>query len=310
MGTALPPLPLDEWRETKDTLHLFLQVLGKVRLAATPPLNHWWHVAYRVSARGLAYGRMHHSGVDFDAEVDLVDHRVVLRTPQDTRALELRDGLSVAEFHTHLMAALAELGVDVRIRAEPFGVPMTTPFAEDTEHAHYDAAAVSRYFTVLSFVDRVLAEFAGRYAGKASPVHLFWHSFDLAYTRFSGRKRPDLTGADPVTAEAYSQEVISFGFWPGDDALPYPALYSYTAPEPDRLTAQPLRPLQPEGAAWLGRDSGSLAVFPYEALRTAADPRAAALDFLESAYAAGARTAGWDLVALSSSTRPPELLTD
>jgi hypothetical protein len=297
-GDELPLLTLEEWRETKDTLHLFLQILGKVRLAAAPPQNHWWHIAYRVPARGLAYGRMHHSGVDFDAEVDVVDHRVVFRTAHEVRTVPLHDGLSVADFYIQVMAALAELGIDMAIRAEPFGVPMTTPFPDDVEHASYDAEAVSRYFSVLSFLDRVLGEFAGWYAGKASPVHVFWHSFDLAYSRFSGRPAPDMDGVDPVTAEAYSHEVFSFGFWAGDDALPYAALYSYTAPEPDGLTEQPLLP---EGAEWLHRDSGSLAVFPYAAVRTAADPRAAALDFFQSAYAAAARTARLDQVEMASS---------
>jgi len=192
----------------------------------------------------------------------------------------------------------ARLGVDVEIREEPFGVPMTTPFPDDREHAAWDRAAVGRYFAALDWTDRVLEEFSGWFRGKTSPVHLFWHSFDLAVSRFSGRPAPPLD-ADAVTREAYADEVISFGFWAGDDTIAEPSFYSYTAPEPAGLRGQPLT-----GGAWIDSGTASLALLPYEAVRTAADPRRALLGFLQSAYEAGARAAGWDAAALESSWCP------
>jgi len=178
---------------------------------------------------------------------------------------------------------------------------MTTPFPADTTHAAYDPVYVVRFFKVLDWVDSVLEEFSGWYCGKQSPVHLFWHGFDLAVTRFSGRRAPPRAGADPVTAEAYSHEVISFGFWAGDDTTPFPAFYSYTAPEPPGLADQPLRPA---AAAWRQVYGGSMALLGYDQLRAARDPRSTLLGFLQSAYDAGVRTAGWDHQELTSSFCP------
>ena len=228
-----------------------------------------------------------------------MDHALVVRTADGrTRSFELRDGLAVADFDRQLHAALAELGVDVAIVERPFGVPMTIPFAEDCDHASWDREAVGRYFAVLDWTDGVLEEFVGWFSGKTSPVHLFWHGLDLAVTRFSGRAAPPLE-ADAVTREAYSHELVSFGFWPGDERVPDAAFYSYTAPEPPGLRDQPL-----PGGEWLASPSGSLAVLPYEAVRRSADPRAALLAFLQVAYEAGARAAGWDVASLVSSWSP------
>jgi hypothetical protein len=257
MSAALPPLPLAEWRPTKDTLHLWCQIVGKVRLATTAPRNHWWNVPLYVDVRGLTTRRMRHAGTTFQIDLDLVDHALRVRTNDGREdGFPLDAGLAVAGFDARLHEVLGGLGVDVEIREEPFGVPMTTPFPEDREHAAWDRAAVARFFAALDWTDRVLEEFSGWFRGKTSPVHLFWHSFDLAVSRFSGRPAPPLD-ADAVTREAYADEVISFGFWAGDDTIPDPAYYSYTAPEPAGLRDQPL-----SGGEWVDAGSGSLAILP------------------------------------------------
>jgi Family of unknown function (DUF5996) len=301
--TGLPPLPLEEWEQTKDTLHLYMQEVGKVQLATRAPRNHWWHVTLNPTARGLSTGRMCHDGTHFDIEADFLAHRVVIRTDRnETDGIELRDGIAVAEFHAQLMDALERLGVRPEIKAEPFGVPMKTPFPQDREHASYQAEYVERFWRILLWTADVLEEFASWFAGKQSPVHVFWHSFDIALARFSGRRAPAQEGVDPVTEEAYSHELISFGFWAGSEDLREPAFYSYTAPEPPDLVAQPLRP---DAAAWIEFGAGHLALLPYEAMRASGDPRAALISFLQSAYEAGARTAGWPSEELESSWSPP-----
>ena len=302
----LPELHLADWRPTKDTLHLYCQVLGKIRLATTPPRNHWWNVPLYVDVRGLTTRRLHHRGTTFDITLDLVDHAAVVRTTEGrTRSFELHDGLDVAEFDRRLHGLLGELGVDVEILEVPFGVPMTTPFPSDHEHAAWDRDSIERFWRTLDWTDRVLEEFSGWFNGKTSPVHLFWHSLDLAVTRFSGGPGAPLD-ADPVTKEAYSRELISFGFWAGDDNLGDAAYYSYTSPEPDGLRDQPL----PAGE-WIESGSGSLAILPYETVRTARDPRQGLLAFLQGAYEAGARLAGWDTAGFTSAWCPsPAQLAD
>jgi hypothetical protein len=296
---VLPELHLADWRPTKDTLHLYAQIVGKVRMASSPARNHWWHAALYLDVRGLTTRRLRQGATTFEIVLDLVAHALVVRTGDGrTRSFELHDGLAVADFDHRLHGVLAELGVDVVIVERPFGVPMTTPFPEDHEHASWDRDAIGRFFSVLDWTDRVLEEFGGWFSGKSSPVHLFWHGLDLAVTRFSGRAAPPVD-ADAVTREAYSHEVVSFGFWPGDDRVPDAAFYSYTAPEPPGLRDRPLA-----GGAWLASPSGSLAVLPYEDVRRAADPRVALLAFLQVAYEAGAHTAGWDVDNLVSSWSP------
>jgi Family of unknown function (DUF5996) len=295
----LRELRLADWRATKDTLHLYCQVLGKIRLATTPPRNHWWNVPLYVDVRGLTTRRLHHRGMTFDISLDFVEHAVVVRTADGrTDGFELHEGLDVAEFDRRLHGVLGGLGVDVDIRELPFGVPMTTPFPSDHEHASWDREYVERFWETLNWTDRVLEEFSGWFKGKSSPVHLFWHGLDLAVTRFSGRDAPPVD-ADPVTQEAYSCEVISFGFWAGDDNLGDAAFYSYTAPEPDGLRDQPLI-----GGQWTDTGAGKLAILPHETVRTAADPRTTLLAFLQSAYEAGARTAGWDTSSFESTWCP------
>lgn len=296
---TLPELHLADWRPTKDTLHLYCQIVGKVRLATTPPRNQWWNAPLYVDVRGLTTRRLHHNDITFQIDFDFVDHALVVRTHDGrTRSFELGEGVAVADFDRRLHAALSELGVDIAIKEEPFGVPMKTPFPEDREHAAWDRDAVERYGRILDWSDEVFEEFSGWFHGKTSPVHLFWHSFDLAVTRFSGRPAPAIE-ADAVTREAYAEEVISFGFWAGDDNIEDAAYYSYTAPEPDGLRDEPL----PAGD-WISAGAGSLAILPYDRVRTARDPRETLLAFLQGAYEAGARLAGWDTGEFASKWCP------
>jgi hypothetical protein len=296
---TLPELHLADWRPTKDTLHLYCQMVGKVRLASTTPRNHWWNVPLYVDVRGLTTRRMHRAEETFQIDFDFIDHELVVRTARGaSKAFELHDGLRVAEFDKRLHAALATVGVDVEIREEPFGVPMTTPFPDDREHGSWDRDYVERFWSVLDWTDGVLEEFSGWFNGKTSPVHLFWHGLDLAMARYSGRGAPPLD-ADAVTREAYSNEVIAFGFWAGDDNLGDAAFYSYTSPEPEGLRDEPVL-----GGNWIELPNGSLAVVPYETVRAAQDPRTALLGFFQSAYEAGARTAGWDTSSFESSWCP------
>ncbi|HEY5989568.1 MAG TPA: DUF5996 family protein [Streptosporangiaceae bacterium] len=296
---TLPELHLADWRATKDTLHLYAQIVGKIRLATTPPRNHWWNVPLYVDVRGLTTRRLHHRDTTFEITIDFVDHALVVRTADGrSRSFGLGGGLPVADFDARIHAMLGDLGVDVDIREKPFGVPMTTPFPQDVAHGSWDREAITRFGQILDWSDSVFEEFSGWFNGKTSPVHLFWHSLDLAVTRFSGRPGAPMD-ADPVTQEAYTHEVISFGFWPGDDTLGDAAYYSYTAPEPPGLSDQPL----PAGA-WTKSGAGSLAVLPYETVRTARNPRTTLLAFCQSAYEAGARLAGWDTEGFESTWCP------
>jgi hypothetical protein len=302
--TSLPPLPYPEWEQTKETLHLWVQIVGKVKLASSPPKNHWWHVPLYLDVHGLTTRLLHGvGGTPFEIRFDFVGHRLVVETAAGERTFALADCLSVADFDGRLHSALAGLGLDVPIVEQPFGVPTTTPFPQDTEHHSYDADAVERFWRVLDWSASVLEEFSGWFCGKQSPVHLFWHSLDLALTRFSGRRAPALPEADPVTREAYTHEVVSFGFWAGDPRIREPAYYSYTAPEPAGLRD---RELSPAGAVrWAELGGGSLAILPYEHVRTSSDPKTTLLAFLESAFEAGADAAGWNRDELASSWCPP-----
>ena len=298
----LPELPYSDWKQTKQTLHLCAQIVGKVKLATTPPRNHWWNVALYVDVRGLTTRRLTVDGGSFDLTFDFLDHRLVLSTDRGaTTGFALEDGLTVAAFDITLHQLLRDHGLDVKIGEQPFGVPVTTPFPEDDEHASYQREYVERYWCALGWADSVLDEFSGWFCGKQSPVHLFWHSLDLAYTRFSGRRAPERADVDAVTREAYSHELISFGFWPGDDNIPEPAFYAYAAPEPPGLREHDLQPAE---ARWLEGPTGTLALLSYDEIRTAADPRRRLLAFLQSAYEAGVKEAGWPADELASSACP------
>ncbi len=290
--TAFPPLPLQEWEQTKNTLHLFLQVVGKVRLALHPRMNHWWHVTLFVSPRGLTTGPIPIQERLFEIEFDFLQHALHIRTSAgQTRTVSLRR-LSVADFYRRVFSALAGLGVEVSIKPVPYDVPFSTlPFEQDTARRAYDAPYVERFWHILCQVDSIFREFRGRFVGKSTPVQLYWHHLDLVLTRFCGKPAPE-AGGNQVNREAYSHEVISFGFWVGDARVREPAFYSYTYPLPAGLYDQPL---QPPGAVW--DREGGYALLRYEQVRGAESPRQAVLDFLESAYQTGARLAGWDIEA-------------
>lgn len=289
-GQTLPPLPLEEWESTKETLHRYAQVVGKVRLGYAPYRNHWWHVPLYVGTRGLTTSPIPYGDMTFEISFDLLDNRLEVSTGDGGSFAFPLDDLAVAGFYRRLFDGLASLGVEVSIDPKPFDLDDERPLDENTFHSACDREYAGRYRRVLAWVDQVFEEFSGRFIGKQSPVQLYWHSFDLAVTRFSGRRAPERPDADRVTREAYSHEVISFGFWPGDRQVREPAFYSYTAPEPEGLTDQPL---EPEGAFWT--PEGGTALLMYEGVRRSGSPRETLLAFLQSAYEAGARTAGWDM---------------
>ncbi|HEY6423304.1 MAG TPA: DUF5996 family protein [Pseudonocardiaceae bacterium] len=288
-----PSLPLKAWADTKETLHRFAQVVGKVRLAASVRRNHWCNVPFHLTGRGITTRPMGSDPI-FTIDFDFVGHQLLVSSITGQAMSFPLAGQSVASFYRNLTQALNALGVTVRVEhPHPFDLPdRDRPFAEDTEHAAYDPVWATRYWQVLSEVNLVLEEFASGFSGKISPVHHFWHTFDIAVTRFSDRRIDQPASVDPVTREAYSREVVSSGFWFGDDNFPAPAFYSYTAPEPAGLADDPL---QPAAARWVEQRGGHLAVLPYDDARLQADPKAAVLRFYESAYQAGARRAGWDV---------------
>ena len=298
MPTHFPEIPLEAWRPTKNTLHLYCQIVGKIRLAMHPRLNHWWHVPLYVSPRGLTTRTIPFRGGNFEIEFDFCSHELKIYTSGGkTEDFALYDGLTVADFYSSLMSNLAKLDIEPKIRPIPYEAPSTTPFAEDTDNRSYDKIFVERFHEILVAVDDILQEFRGRFLGKSTPVHMFWHSFDLALTRFSGRSAPVREGANVVEREAYSHEVISFGFWFGDDkTVPAPAFYSYTAPEPVGLADEPLTP---ETARWAESNGAHLALLMYDDVRGVDDPQSDVLDFFESAYRAGAKRAGWDAASLA-----------
>lgn len=291
-------MPLDAWRPTKNTLHLFCQVVGKIRLRTHPRVNHWWHVTLYVTPRGLSTRTIPYVGGSFEIEFDFKDHALKIRTSDGRyEDFALYDGLSVADFYASVFANLAKLGIRPEIWAVPYEAPSTTPFAEDLENKSYDKEYVERFHQILVAIDDIFEEFRGRFCGKSTPVHLFWHSFDLALTRFSGKPAPPMPEANMVTREAYSHEVISFGFWFGDDkpnSVAAPAFYSYTAPKPDGLEQESLNPTE---AFWT--PDGGMALLMYDDMRKAENPREIVLEFLDSAYQAGAKRANWDEVSLA-----------
>ncbi|HVG29040.1 MAG TPA: DUF5996 family protein [Pyrinomonadaceae bacterium] len=290
---TLPALPFEEWRETCQTLHMWTQVVGKIRLAQTPLVNHWWNVPLYLTARGLTTSAMPYGDRTFQLDFDFVDHRLLFETSDGgTDALPLVPR-TVAEFYREVMARLARLGVGVKIWTTPVEVPDPVPFERDTLHASYDPEYANRFWHALAWSARAFEEFRAGFVGKCSPVHFFWGSFDLAVTRFSGRRAPEREGADAITREAYSHEVISHGFWPGGDAFPHAAYYSYTAPEPAGLKEARVLP----AAAFYSTEMSEF-LLRYEDVRRAASPAGALAEFLQSTYDAGADLAKWDRAAL------------
>lgn len=295
--STLPALPLDEWEDTQNTLHLFLQIVGKIRMSAFPKANHWWHVPLYVSSRGLTTRPIPFGDRVVEITFDFVDHRLlVVCSDGQTQGFSL-EGLSVAAFYANLMQALSALGITVEIKAEPYDLPFSTiPFADDQEHASYDRECVEKYWQILLFVNEVFERFRGRFVGKSTPVHLFWHHADLALTRFSGKEAPPLQGGSRADKEAYSHEVISFGFWAGDKNTPQPAFYAYAYPEPEGISQTTLRP---EAARWNTDYGYSMAFLSYEDVRNTNNPQETLLEYLEHSYQTFARPAGWDIQALA-----------
>lgn len=288
-----PSLPLEEWEDTKDTLHLYFQIVGKIRLALFPRMNHWWHVTLYLSPRGITTRPIPYGNIIFEIEFDFIDHRLIIRTsPGSVKSFEL-NSLPVSEFYKRLFSSLSELGISLSIKGEPYDVPFSEKsFEIDQEHSSYDGEYVHRYWTALYRVNSVFEEFRGRFIGKSTPVHLFWHHADLALTRFSGRPAPKMEGGTVADREAYSHEVISFGFWAGDENVREPAFYSYTYPEPENLSGQALRPKE---AFWNTEGGSSMALYMYNDMRKSENPKSALLEFLESAYLAGAGLADWSV---------------
>ena len=284
-----PPLPLAEWQATRDTLHMWTQVVGKVRLALAPYVNHWWQVPLYVSARGLTTSAIPARGGNFEVEFDFVAHQLRVDTSWgETRTMALA-AQSVSEFYKEFMDLLKTLEIAVRIWPMPVEIPEPIRFDKDMVHASYDAACANQFWRVLTSVDATLKEFRGGFIGKASPVHFFWGSFDLAATRFSGRRAPERPGADRVTKEAYSHEVISAGWWPGGGDVAEPMFYAYAAPAANGFREALVRPAQAFYHVQLAEF-----LLPYEAVRTAANPREALLEFLHSTYEAGANLGKWN----------------
>ncbi len=289
-----PRLDYSEWSGTLRSLHMWSQILGKVRLVTSPWLNHSWHVPLYVTPVGLTTSTMYHRAGAFDIELDFHEHAVRVRTDRgEHRALRLREQ-SVATFHADLMSALDDLGFSVEILEVPSEIPDPIPFDEDTVVGAYDPDAASRFARVLNSTTRVFTQFRARFLGKSSPVHFFWGSFDLAVTRFSGRPAPEHPGGIPglpdwITREAYSHEVYSCGFWPGGEMSPAAAFYSYAYPTPDGFSSAPVQPAE----AFWSEEMGEY-FLPYEAVRTSSDPDAALRDFLRSTYNAVADLAEWD----------------
>ncbi|WP_017587604.1 DUF5996 family protein [Nocardiopsis ganjiahuensis] len=291
-----PAFPLDEWKDTKETIHRFEQIVGKVRLAHSSRRNHWWHVPFHLTGSGITSRPM--GLVDgnpvFTVDFDFVRHQLVASNLDGHTVSFPLQGHSVSSFYLRFQSALDSLGVDGSIpNAQPFDLPDSDrPFVDDKEQRAYAPEKATKYWQVLSQVNLVLEEFAAGYSGKTSPVHHFWHTFDIAVTRFSPRRVQPPENAGGVECEAYSREVTSFGFWFGDDTVPEPCFYAYAVPEPKGLAD---RPLHPAAAEWVPSGSGHLALLRYAEAREQPDPKAAVLEFMQSAYRAGAQGLGWDI---------------
>jgi hypothetical protein len=283
-----PELPLAAWPDTYATLHMWTQIVGKVRLALSPHMNHWWEVPLYVNASGLTTSPIPYDRGIFEVQFDFIAHKLSIQTDRhESRTLALKPR-TVAEFYRTFMSLLGELGIKVKIWKMPVEIPDPIPFDQDTQHASYDPEYANRFWRILVASDAVFKDFRAGFIGKSSPVHFFWGSFDLAVTRFSGRRAPERPGADPVTRDAYSHEVISCGFWPGGGDVKEASYYAYAAPEPVGYAQQVVRPQRayyhPQMKEFL---------LPYDAVRTATKPHDALLAFAQSTYDAGADLGRW-----------------
>jgi len=293
---AWPPLPLEAWQDTYATLHMWTQIVGKVRLALCPEVNHFWEVTLYVSARGLTTSPIPYEHGIFEIEFDFVQHQLVIRTSSGASKMIALAPRSVADFYKEFLSTLQSLDIHAKIWSMPVEVPNPLAFDKDFTHASYDRDAVRRFWRILISADTVFKQFRSRFIGKDSPVHFFWGSFDLAVTRFSGRRAPEREGADPITREAYSHEVISAGFWPGGGEIKGAAFYVYAAPEPKGFSQSKILPAQ----AFYHLQMKEYLLM-YDDVRQAASPENMLLDFLESTYDAGANLGKWDRAALERS---------
>lgn len=295
-----PALPLREWRDTCDTLHMWTQIVGKIRTALSAPINHWWHSTLYVTPRGLTTSAIPFGNSSFEMNFDFLHHDLWITTSDGGEKVVPLFARPVADFYGELMGALNSVGIDVRIWTQPQEFPDPIPFEQDRKHASYDPAYVTRFHRVLLSVDRVLKEFRGEFIGKCSPVHFFWGSFDMAVTRFSGRKAPERPGADAVTKEAYSHECSSAGWWPGGGPVDDAAFYAYAAPVPAGLEDASVEPVE----AYYNKEAGEF-ILLYENVRRAPSPEKALMDFLQSTYRAGAKLAGWPQAELERTGMVP-----
>src|SRR5580698_9467703 len=295
--SAWPELPPNAWRNTYDTLHMWAQIVGKTRLALAPMENHWWQVPFYVTVRGLTTSPMPHRNTSVSVDFDFISHELIVQTGEGARRSLPLAPMTVADFFTQYLQTLRGLGIEPAIYASPVEVQTVIPFAQDTQHAGYDRDAAQCCWRILLDTERVLRRFRGRFTGKQSPIHFFWGSFDLAATRFSGRRAPKHPGGAPhcpdwVMVEAYSHECSSCGFWPGDEASP-PSFYAYAYPEPPGYAT---RAVAPDGASYATTAREYL--LPYETLRAASHPDEALLRFFQTTYEAAADLGRWDRTAL------------
>jgi hypothetical protein len=288
-NSSWPELPLHAWQDTYATLHMWTQVVGKVRLELSPRINHWWEVPFYVNARGLTTSAIPYGDGIFEVQFDFIDHRLEISTSWGTKKAFALKPQSVADFYAEFMSALKSLGIEVKIWTMPVELQNGIRFEEDTQHASYDPEYAHRFWQLLIQCNNVFQEFRASFIGKDSPVHFFWGSFDLCVTRFSGRPAPERPDADSITREAYSHEVISAGFWPGGGDVKDAAFYAYAAPEPRGFAEQKVKP-----AAAFYHPQMKEFLLMYEDVRQAASPRQALLDFLQSTYDAAANLAHWD----------------
>ncbi len=288
-----PLLPYEAWKETHDTLHMWTQIVGKVKMELSPKVNHWWHVPLYVATRGLTTSAIPYRGGLFEVSFDLIDHNLFIFTSEGTAKAMPLFSRSVADFYREFMQALHALNIDVAIKAVPDEVANPIPFDKDVEHAAYDAEYANRFWRILMQTDTVLNRYRSPFLGKSSPIQLFWGGFDLSLSLFSGRRAPERQGVDHVMQESISHEEVSCGFWAGNASFPAPAFYSYTSPEPSELKTASIRP----AAAFYSQDLGEF-VLRYDDVRTAQAPEQALLEFYQSTYAAGATLGQWDREAL------------
>src|ERR1051326_558817 len=292
-----PALPLEAWKDTYATLHMWTQIAGHVRMALSPKVNHFWSVTFYVTPRGLSTSAIPYENGIFEIVFDFIEHKLLISTSRsETERIALRPQ-TVADFYDELMSKLRTLGIEAHFHGAPDEVPNPIPFAKDRTHASYNPEYANRFWRILVSVDKVFQEFRARFIGKCSPVHFFWGSFDLAVTRFSGRRAPEKSGADLITREAYSHEVSSAGFWPGSGEIKEAAFYSYTVPEPAEFADARVKP----AAAFYDPRLREFLLM-YDEVRAGASPEAMLMEFLQTTYEAGANLGNWDREGLEQRT--------